>query len=331
MTTAKGKNNRLLLWFIIGISVIGNIYFGYRAISDNTRSNQENPFEYSLESFKQIDAELLQYSETNQIPLCFQQVSGIAVGLENNVYVSGDESVLIMNSDGQAQATISTSETAFCLDVDTNGDVYLGMDDHIEVYDRDGAQKAQWESLGDKALLTSIVASNDYVYVADAGNRFVWKYDKSGHILSRIGEKNEAKDIPGCVVPSRFFDVSIDPDGFLWVVNPGRHSLENYTPDGDLRSSWGVYSIGIEGFSGCCNPTHITILDDGKFITSEKGIARIKVYNRLGNIESVVAGPDQFNEGAVGLDLAKDSNGRIYVLDPMKKAVRIFERNNLGV
>ena len=331
MTTSKRKNDRLLLWFIIGISVFGNIYFGYRAISDNTRSNQENPFEYNLESFKQIDAELLQYSETNQIPLCFQHVSGIAVDSDNNIYVSGDKNVLIMNNEGQAQATISTAETAFCLDVDTNGDVYLGMDDHIEVYDRDGAKKTQWESLGDKALLTSIVASNDYVYVADAGNRFVWKYDKSGNVLLRIGEKNEAKDIPGCVVPSRFFDVSIDPDGFLWVVNPGRHSLENYTPEGDLRTSWGKYSMDIEGFVGCCNPIHITILDDGMFVTSEKGIARIKVYNRLGNLESVVAGPDQFIEGTAGLDLANDSDGKVYVLDPMKNAVRIFEKNIPGV
>ncbi len=331
MKKSKGKNDRLLLWAIICISVFGNIYFGYRAISENNASNSENPYEYSVEDFKEVDAGLLQYTEINQIPLCFQQVSGIAVGFDNTLYVTGDASVLIMDNDGQAQATISTGETAFCLAVDLNGDLYLGMDDHIELYDRDGAKKAHWKSLGDTALLTSIAVSHDNVFVADAGNRLVWKYDKSGNVLLKIGEKNESKDIPGCVVPSRFFDVSIDPDGFLWVVNPGRHSLENYTPDGDLRTSWGVYSIGIEGFSGCCNPSHITILDDGKFITSEKGIARIKVYNRLGNLESVVAGPDQFIEGTEGLDLAKDSNGRIYVLDPMKNAVRIFEKNNSGV
>jgi hypothetical protein len=84
----------------------------------------------------------------------------------------------------------------------------------------------------------------------------------------------------------------------------------------------------IEGFCGCCNPSHFVILDDGSFVTSEKGIVRVKVYNRLGNVVSVVAGPDQFAEGTVGLDLAKDSSQRIYVLDPPKKAVRIFAKNN---
>jgi hypothetical protein len=120
--------------------------------------------------------------------------------------------------------------------------------------------------------------------------------------------------------------VAIDPDGFLWVANTGRHSLENYTEEGDLRSSWGEFSMEIEGFCGCCNPSHFVILDDGSFVTSEKGIARVKVYNRLGNVVSVVAGPDQFAEGTVGLDLAKDSSQRIYVLDPQKKAVRIFAK-----
>jgi len=325
---SEEKNNRLLTRAIISISVLGIIYFGYRALSENSGVNEDNPFEYNIESFKESGAELLHYSEINQIPLGFQHISGIAIGLDGNIYVTGDKSILIIDNKAQAQSNISTSETAHCIAVDENGDLFLGMNDHIELYDPEGTKKAQWESPGDEAIITSITTSKEYVFVADAGNSIVWKYDKSGNILLRIGEKNEDKEIPGFIVPSPFFDVSIDPDGFLWVVNPGRHSLENYTFDGDLRSSWGEFSMEIEGFCGCCNPIHIAVLDDGKFITSEKGIARIKVYNRLGNLESVVAGPDQFMEGTKGLDLAKDSGGRIYVLDPRKRAVRIFEKDN---
>ncbi|MFC1538511.1 hypothetical protein ACFL6H_03730 [Candidatus Latescibacterota bacterium] len=329
-TSSKGKS-RILIWMIIVVSVIGNIYFGYRAISENTRTVSENPFEYNIESYKTIDPELLHFTETNLIPICFQEVSGIALGIEDNIIVTGDQSLLIMRPDGQALSTISTSETANCIHVSANGDIYLGMNDHIEIYDSDGARKAQWESLGENALITSIVSSEDFVFAADAGNKIVIKYDTRGNKLLEIAGKDESRDIPGCVIPSRFFDVSIDPDGFLWVVNPGRHSIENYTFDGDLRTSWGEYSMDIEGFCGCCNPSHITILNDGKFITSEKGIPRVKVYNRLGLLESVVAGPGEFIEGTVGLDLATDSKGTIYVLDPMKKAVRIFEKKNPGV
>ena len=74
----------------------------------------------------------------------------------------------------------------------------------------------------------------------------------------------------------------------------------------------------------------VTYYDFGrwKIYHQRKGIPRVKVYNRLGTLESVVAGPGKFLEGTKGLDLARDSNGRIYVLDPMKKAVRIFEKKN---
>ena len=41
---------------------------------------------------------------------------------------------------------------------------------------------------------------------------------------------------------------------------------------------------------------------------------------------SVVAGAEQFDEGTVGLDLAVDSNQRIFVLDPKRKRVRIFAK-----
>jgi hypothetical protein len=42
----------------------------------------------------------------------------------------------------------------------------------------------------------------------------------------------------------------------------------------------------------------------------------------------VVAGPESFEPQTVGLDLAVDSKDRIYVLDPKKKSVRIFEKQS---
>lgn len=326
MLPIEGKNDRLLTGLIIILSVAGILYFGYRAVSENSKKNQENPFEYNIDHYKKSDADYHLYSEVQQIPIHLRQVYGIALDLDDNLYVTGDDSVLIFNPDGRVLSTILTGESAVCLSVDENGDLHLGMRDHVEVYDRKGVKKARWKSLGEDGLITSIAVTRENVYVADAGNHVVWQFDKSGKQKRRIGEKNEVKDIPGFVIPSPFFDVSVDPDGFLWVVNPGRHSLENYTPEGDLRTSWGKFSMEMEGFCGCCNPSHIVILEDGSFVTSEKGIARVKVYNRLGNLVSVVAGPDQFAEGTMGLDLAKDSSQRIYVLDPVKKIVRIFEK-----
>jgi hypothetical protein len=324
------KNDRLTTGLIVGVALAGILYFGWRAVSENTNKTRNNPFAYTVEKYTQFDPKLLQYTEIRTVPIRAQTVHSIAVDGGNTVYVSADAQVFTVKGYSQPQSFLATDGTATCIGIDTNGDIYLGLTDHIEVYDRNGAKKARWNDSGEKAMLTSLAVAGEYVYAADAGNRILRKYDKSGTEVLRIGGKDKSRGIPGSIVPSPFFDVAIDPDGFIWLVNPGRHTLENYTPEGDLRTSWGVFSMDIGGFCGCCNPSHVALLDDGRFVTGEKGIPRVKVYDRLGNLESVVAGPGQFAEGTEGLDLATDSEGRIYVLDPVKRAVRVFERKKTG-
>ena len=81
------------------------------------------------------------------------------------------------------------------------------------------------------------------------------------------------------------------------------------------------------------------MLPDGKFVTCEKGLPRIKVYNADGSFDSVVAGPKSFVENARscalggmadcrsgGMDIAVDSKGRVIVMDPVGKTVRIFKQ-----
>jgi hypothetical protein len=126
-------------------------------------------------------------------------------------------------------------------------------------------------------------------------------------------------------------------DGLLRVNNPGRHSVEVYTAKGDLDSSWGKATAAIEGFCGCCNPVGLALLPDGRYVTCEKGLPRVKIYSAQGVFQSVVAGPESFPENARagaqhdgsdgllgGLDAAVDSQGRIYVLDLVAEDVRVM-------
>lgn len=82
----------------------------------------------------------------------------------------------------------------------------------------------------------------------------------------------------------------------------------------------------MDGFSGCCNPSNIAILSDGSFVTSEKGIERVKIHDVTGEFNCLVAGPDKFQEGTVGLDISIDQHDRIYILDPKNGLIRVFER-----
>jgi len=218
------------------------------------------------------------------------------------------------------------------------------MKNHVEVYNDDGKHLATWESLGNDAVLTSIAVSKNDVFVADAGNRIVLRYDTAGKLINRIGKKDKERNIPGFVIPSPHFDLAAGRDGLLRVVNPGRHRIEAYTFDGDLEFFWGKFSnLDVKGFCGCCNPANFAILDDKSFVTCEKGLTRVKIYDAEGTFVGVVAGPEQLIEGgtaricyfpdqcqAGAFDVAVDAAGRIFVLDTIKNVVRIFTKVKAG-
>jgi hypothetical protein len=111
-----------------------------------------------------------------------------------------------------------------CLTVSGDDKIYVGMREHVEVYGGKGKRLAAWASLGKEAVLTSIAAARNDVFVADAGNRVVVRYDTSGKVVNRVGERDEQRNIPGFVIPSPYFDVAVAPDGLLRVVNPGGQS-----------------------------------------------------------------------------------------------------------
>jgi hypothetical protein len=145
--------------------------------------------------------------------------------------------------------------------------------------------------------------------------------------------------VPGLILPSPYLDVKLGRDGLLRVNNTGRHQVETCTASGDLELSWGKPSNGIEGFCGCCNPIGLALLPDGRCVTCEKGLPRVKVYSADGVFQSVVAGAESFVENANatfvkgtedcrlgGLDAAVDSQQRIYILDLVTNEVRVMKR-----
>jgi hypothetical protein len=87
----------------------------------------------------------------------------------------------------------------------------------------------------------------------------------------------------------------------------------------------------------------LALLSDGSFVTAEKGLDRVKIYNSDGGFVGVVAGPAQLGkEGKLkvcntpeecregGLDVAIGPDGRIYVLDVTDNVVRVFQKKVVG-
>jgi len=283
-----------------------------------------NPYQYDLKSFKTADTSLIRYVEVQQIIPGLDSLHGIATDRSDRIFICAENGVEIFDHNGRVESEFAVQGTANCLFADTNDHIYLGMQDHVEIFTRTGTQLMKWKSCGNDAIITSIAVRGMDAFLADAGNKVVYQYDLKGNILKKIGIKDPARNIPGFVVPSPYFDLGIGIDRALWVVNPGRHHFEKYNQDGDLISQWGKSSMAMEGFCGCCNPSNFAILPDGSFVTSEKGIERVKVIGPDGAFKCVVAGASSFIEGTKGLDIAVNSVGNILVLDPEKNMIRIF-------
>lgn len=290
---------------------------------------EKNYYKFKLDKLKKIDSTLVNYSEILQFKPNIEKLRAVAIDQNDNIYVTGKDKILIYDKSGNLQKDINTGVEALSIKVKDANNIFLGVRDHIEIWGSNGEQKDKWEILNDRVVITSIATTESSVFVADAGNKIVYHYDFDGNLINEIGRKDSLKGIQGFIIPSPYFDLAIGRDGELWVVNSGRHQLEAYDKEGNLISSWKKTSMGLDGFSGCCNPSHIAILPNGSFVTSEKGIERIKIHQPSGEFESVVATPEDFEAGTKGLDLAVDSENRVIVLDPKKGIIRIFEKDKL--
>lgn len=307
-------------------------------------------FQYDLEKYRKVDPKLIICEEVAdaKVKLDLAEPRGLAVGPDGKVYVVGDSDLKILGArPGDMISTQFTGQPR-CLAMGADHNLYVGMRDHIQVMSPTrGELKAKWKALGPRAVLTSIAVTDENIFAADAGNRVVLRFDKSGKLLGRIGQKDARRNVPGFVVPSPYFDLAVAADGVLRVVNPGRHRIEGYTAEGDFElKPWGTYGMDIDKFCGCCNPVNFAMLPDGGFVTAEKGLTRVKIYDADGRFVGVVAGPQQFSRhdeicagksasskgcDSGGLDVAVDREGRILVLDPYTSEVRVFIRKKTRV
>jgi len=298
-------------------------------------------FQLDLDQHFQIPPALVGYVERATIPVAMKTPRALAVGADERIYVAGDQTIQIFQADGQLDGEIKLEAEPTCLtvagnDFEERGRLYVGTAQGVLIYGPDGTAQGAWPSLGEKSVLTAIAIALDEVFVADAGNRLVLRYAADGRLLGRIGAATPDRKMPGFVIPSPYFDLVVGPDMFLYVVNPGARRVECYTFDGQLQGYWGSAGSAIGDFFGCCNPAHLARLPDGRFVTSEKGIPRIKIYSDGGDFETVVAGPAELGvpPSALGdargdqahrvFDIAVDRHGDVLALDPHNHCVRVF-------
>jgi hypothetical protein len=290
-----------------------------------THQSQVNPYELNTDSLKKTDSHLIVYKEISQIHVAMDELNGIAIDKNDHILVAGSN-LIVYDQNYKELQNCKLNEVSNCLTVSSGNEIFLGMQTHIEVRNMQCKLLRRWKCGNTESVLTGIAVDDENVFVADAEARLVHQYDLKGKFINNMGMEDTLKGVPGIIIRSPFFDVAMGRDDEIWMVNPGMYQLEAFDKKGNMKSSWGKQSEEIDGFCGCCNPTHIALLSNGSFVSSEKAIPRVKIYSQTGEFQCIVAGPNQFDEGTKGLDLAVDSKNKIYVLDPVRKQIRIFEK-----
>lgn len=198
----------------------------------------------------------------------------------NRLIVAVPEGICIYDASGTLIRRFAVAAPVRDMAVD-KGDLYLLFPTRVEVYDEEGQQLREWEACSEESDYCSFTVVDGNVFVTDAGHKNICKYTTAGDFVKFI------ESPAGFIVPSYSFGIT-NIGGVIYCSNPGRHSVEGYSQEGDFIASFGKAG-GAEGlFSGCCNPVYLTGTPTGEIITSEKGIPRISCYGKTGEFHSVL-------------------------------------------
>jgi len=227
-----------------------------------------------------------------------------------------------------------TSETIFT-------DKIVAAHPHdIAIYTAEGDRETLQLPLDKKSDIQSLILTPDYLFAADSGKRCIYRLREQGRLDLTFGNTNEDEDsFTGFVVYASPITMAFSPlTGLLSITNPGKHRIEVFTQDGIYKPElgWGEPSAHLSGFAGCCNPIGLAVLDDGRILTVEKAVSRIKIFKQDTSLDCVVAGPGTLEAVPPWVErtprkpvqryfaAAVLSDGRIAVLDFEYAAMRIF-------
>lgn len=250
-------------------------------------------------------------------------LSGIVVDSEDCVYALGDGEVRIFDPTGDFIQSHKAPAGTQCIAVGMESRIYYGLPGRVEIHDRRGS-RLEGFSVGDgsrSANITAIKVCDSGILIADAAARLIHRFDLNGKQIGTIGIQGKNLRF---MLPNRSLDFDVDAEGVIFAADSGRHRVSFWNTNGALLGHFGRFGLSnLQDFVGCCNPVNLAIASDGKIITAEKVIARVKVFDRSGYLLALI-GPEHFDPKCTHLHLAADSKGRILAADPVRREVKIF-------
>ncbi len=244
-------------------------------------------------------------------------LSAVTISPSGKIYVGGDSFVSCYESDLTRLWSIKTPFAVTSLS--NSGDtIFAATVDVILVLGINGKLEDEWGPFEDKSFITSVTSDKTRVVYADAGNKMIVILDKQGRVVKIIGQGDGQ-----FVLPSPYFDVALDKNN-LYVANTGHRRIEQRSAEGRLLSMFGEPGMAPGAFCGCCNPAHFIVTPSG-FVTSEKGINRIKILGKSGEFIEFVTSRNKFVP-SIPLDLASADGNILYAANPADSKLYVFKR-----
>ena len=245
----------------------------------------------------------------------------IAVAALRNggLILGGDSFVECLSPELEVQWKSETESAVTAVAASTDR-VYAAVANTIQVFDLTGKLIADWGPYEQKSYITSVSANDSYIAFADMASKTVFVLDTGGEVKYFVGRTGEP-----FVIPSPYFDVALDKDNVLYVVNTGKFRIERRSIEGNIIDSFGEAGLAPEYFCGCCNPSHFALYKDG-YVTAEKGLNRIKLLDKEGSFIEFVSSKNSFLPPEP-LDLAVSYDGTtIFGAYPAKSELYVFKR-----
>jgi hypothetical protein len=261
-----------------------------------------------------------QWTVTRVFAPAMGQLNAIATSENGNIFIGGESFVACFDTDFKLIWELKTEMPVAAL-TSSGANLYAAMQGTILVLSLKGEKIDEWGPFENNSIITSLSANETYVALADAGNKLVFILDKNGVVKYLVGGTEDPFNIP-----SFYFDVALNDENNLFVANTGQGRIEKRNIDGKMLSFFGEHGTGPDAFCGCCNPSHFIIIPGG-FITSEKGINRIKILNGKGEFVEFVSSVNNFVP-PLPLDIASPDGKIIYGANPADSKLYVFERKS---
>jgi sugar lactone lactonase YvrE len=271
----------------------------------------------------------------------FGQVRGVALDRDGNLYaVDGASSQVLKfdptgkflkqwgskgTADGQfVMSGLQGQDTNGFVALDSQGNVYVTDNNHVQKFDSSGKFLAKWgtQGTGDgqfQLALAIAIDAQDNVYVVDLNNNEVQKFDGSGKFLLKWGMKGS-----GDGQFSRPAAVAIDMQGNVLVTDVDTGRLQKFDSNGKFLSQ--VYLGGVDGM--VIGPVALAVGDRGEIYIGEYSRGRVVEFDSSGKLLAAWGNTGTYEEQmseAGGLALGPD--GSVYVADAFNHRILKYKQH----